>query len=134
MSPTEHTTATENGAPSGLIIALPVALVLLIAVSFLVMKARWPGAFVPPRGQKSISTNVLSRHELDQLLLYRFRSHDSKDSVPGKLQPDQHCSICTEAFKNKVILRQLTCGHSFHSVCIDPWLLKQSTTCPLWYV
>ncbi|KAK7946982.1 uncharacterized protein PG986_011303 [Apiospora aurea] len=43
------------------------------------------------------------------------------------------CSICTEDFRQGAKLRHLPCGHLFHPACIDPWLCKQSRTCPLWY-
>lgn len=44
------------------------------------------------------------------------------------------CSICTEPYLEGATLRQLPCGHEFHQCCIDPWLLRRSATCPLWYV
>jgi hypothetical protein len=44
------------------------------------------------------------------------------------------CSICTEPYLQGAILRQLPCDHEFHQGCVDPWLLTQSATCPLWYV
>ena len=44
------------------------------------------------------------------------------------------CSICTENFAAQEDVRILPCKHEFHRSCIDPWLVKQSTKCPLWYV
>ncbi|KAI9505420.1 hypothetical protein GGI25_005476 [Coemansia spiralis] len=37
------------------------------------------------------------------------------------------CVICLDSLDNSV--RMLTCHHSFHADCIDPWL-KCSATCP----
>ncbi|KAI9700774.1 MAG: hypothetical protein M1836_002143 [Candelina mexicana] len=41
------------------------------------------------------------------------------------------CSICTEDFVKGENIRLLPCNHKFHPVCIDPWLLNVSGTCPL---
>ena len=38
--------------------------------------------------------------------------------------------ICIEAQNDTVNIRTLACGHSFHRLCIDRWLLHRST-CPL---
>ena len=42
----------------------------------------------------------------------------------------EHCVICCEEFKKGAVLKELNCGHKFHSRCIDRWL-KKSATCPL---
>lgn len=41
------------------------------------------------------------------------------------------CPICTENFVDGQDLRVLPCLHRFHPTCIDPWLLKRSSTCPM---
>lgn len=41
------------------------------------------------------------------------------------------CSICTEDFTLGEELRVLPCNHKFHPLCVDPWLLNVSGTCPL---
>ncbi|KIW18726.1 hypothetical protein PV08_03015 [Exophiala spinifera] len=41
------------------------------------------------------------------------------------------CSICTEDFNKGEEVRVLPCNHKFHPVCVDPWLLNISGTCPL---
>ena len=41
------------------------------------------------------------------------------------------CSICTEDFTLGEALRVLPCNHKFHPLCVDPWLLNVSGTCPL---
>lgn len=47
---------------------------------------------------------------------------------PGSLE----CSICLEDFVKGEETRVLPCNHRFHPVCIDPWLLNVSGTCPIW--
>lgn len=42
------------------------------------------------------------------------------------------CSICLGLFISNEDIRVLPCNHKFHPVCIDPWLLNVSGTCPTW--
>jgi len=42
------------------------------------------------------------------------------------------CSICLDDFVQSEEIRVLPCSHRFHPVCIDPWLLNVSGTCPIW--
>ena len=42
------------------------------------------------------------------------------------------CSICLEDYvQNATVVRELPCHHMFHPDCIDPFLLKRSSLCPL---
>ncbi|KAG0323896.1 E3 ubiquitin-protein ligase rnf13 [Dissophora globulifera] len=41
------------------------------------------------------------------------------------------CAICLDEFSNGDELRMLPCHHEFHCECIDPWLIRKSSTCPL---
>lgn len=48
-------------------------------------------------------------------------------------QEDQHeasCAVCLDDFAQEEQVRQLPCGHQFHSQCIGKWL-SRSTRCPL---
>lgn len=45
-------------------------------------------------------------------------------------QPD--CPICTDGFNVIDIVRVLPCKHTYHKMCIDPWLQNFGSTCPLW--
>ncbi|OBT56702.1 hypothetical protein VE04_03774 [Pseudogymnoascus sp. 24MN13] len=54
--------------------------------------------------------------------------------VCGSLQArssGHECSICLNVFIEDEDIRILPCNHKFHAVCIDPWLLNISGTCPL---
>ena len=41
------------------------------------------------------------------------------------------CAICIEEFEEGEKLRQLPCGHAFHTECIVPWLTERHPSCPL---
>jgi len=70
-------------------------------------------------------------------------SGDSKDEESGdeaataathdpdsKYQQDS-CVICLCEFENGDNLMVLPCQHEFHTECINPWLLKKSSKCPI---
>lgn len=41
------------------------------------------------------------------------------------------CVICLETLEDDHNVRGLTCGHAFHSYCIDPWFTARRACCPL---
>ncbi|KAG0361414.1 hypothetical protein BGZ54_009105 [Gamsiella multidivaricata] len=41
------------------------------------------------------------------------------------------CAICLDEFSEGDEIRTLPCHHEFHCECIDPWLTRKSSTCPL---
>ena len=45
----------------------------------------------------------------------------------------EECAICLCTFDPGDVMRQLSCGHRFHQLCVDRWLLTRATqpTCPL---
>ncbi|KAG4392443.1 hypothetical protein GLYMA_04G143800v4 [Glycine max] len=48
-----------------------------------------------------------------------------------KLYNDSCCSICFQDFEDEEFVRTLPkCGHFFHLVCIDKWLVQQGS-CPM---
>jgi hypothetical protein len=51
--------------------------------------------------------------------------HFTALSVAG----DPSCSICLNSYEENELLRRLCCGHSYHAVCIDPWL-RTNASCP----
>ncbi|KAG0261590.1 hypothetical protein BG011_000879 [Mortierella polycephala] len=41
------------------------------------------------------------------------------------------CAVCLDEFAEGEEIRTLPCHHEFHCECIDPWLTRKSSTCPL---
>lgn len=41
------------------------------------------------------------------------------------------CAICIDTLEDDDDVRGLTCGHTFHAVCVDPWLTSRRACCPL---
>lgn len=41
------------------------------------------------------------------------------------------CAICLEDYKDGEIVKILPCQHDFHSGCVDSWLTKWGTFCPV---
>ena len=54
--------------------------------------------------------------------------------APTATEPDPNqvrCPVCLEDFEEDQEVRVLPCSHSFHTDCIDPWLLNVAGSCPL---
>ncbi|WVZ84627.1 hypothetical protein U9M48_031639 [Paspalum notatum var. saurae] len=54
-------------------------------------------------------------------------------SAPYSIEDNfqEPCAICLEDYNNGDILRHLPCKHEFHKICIDSWLTKWGTFCPI---
>ncbi|PRQ47396.1 putative transcription factor C2H2 family [Rosa chinensis] len=49
----------------------------------------------------------------------------------GECHSEETCAICLENYKDGEILKVLPCQHEFHSSCVDSWLTKWGTCCPV---
>lgn len=49
----------------------------------------------------------------------------------GYMQLSDECTICLDEFTPGIRVRQLPCGHVFHSTCIARWFIERSAVCPL---
>lgn len=41
------------------------------------------------------------------------------------------CSICLEGYEDDDAVRETVCHHVFHSCCLEQWLMKRRSHCPL---
>ncbi|XP_057964977.1 receptor homology region, transmembrane domain- and RING domain-containing protein 1 isoform X1 [Malania oleifera] len=50
---------------------------------------------------------------------------------PSDTRAVETCAICLEDYKSGENLRVLPCQHEFHATCVDSWLTKWGTFCPV---
>jgi hypothetical protein len=66
--------------------------------------------------------------------LQQVERHDTqlkyKDPLTNHLA-NRSSVVCFEALQADSMVRCLQCHHIFHAACIDAWLLRHHTTCPL---
>ena len=46
------------------------------------------------------------------------------------INKDESCIICLEVYKSEDLIKKLFCGHIFHEVCLNAWIIK-SVICPI---
>lgn len=56
---------------------------------------------------------------------------NSTQRIPISEDSSGTCAICIDDYEDDSQIRVLTCGHTFHDICIDPWLLNRRACCPL---
>ncbi|GAV71815.1 PA domain-containing protein/zf-RING_2 domain-containing protein [Cephalotus follicularis] len=114
----------RNGRPwTVLAISLFSLLVILILVVIVIFTPRncldWQG-----RNQhclKSVDSKMV-----EALPHFLFSSARSSNCRGGET-----CAICLEDYKDGEIIKVLPCQHEFHSSCVDSWLTKWGTFCPV---
>lgn len=48
-----------------------------------------------------------------------------------KSAEDTNCAVCVDEIEDGESVKQLPCGHVYHVKCIDEWLSRYSSLCPL---
>lgn len=56
--------------------------------------------------------------------------NSSVNSLDTAFEPS-NCVICLEPFEDGDIMRRLPCNHEYHRDCVDVWLTKKCSSCPL---
>ncbi|KAI2615020.1 hypothetical protein GGR54DRAFT_314712 [Hypoxylon sp. NC1633] len=54
-----------------------------------------------------------------------------RSSSPLPIASDPECSICLEGYRQEDLVRQTLCRHLFHKSCLEWWLMKHGSRCPL---
>ena len=44
--------------------------------------------------------------------------------IEGVNENDGDCAVCLETFKIDIKARVMPCGHKYHLICIDKWLMQ----------
>ncbi|PQQ16267.1 hypothetical protein Pyn_21954 [Prunus yedoensis var. nudiflora] len=71
------------------------------------------------------------RRKASEMLLPPPTIYRSREFITRRRSCQQQCVICMEDFVDGDCCRVLpTCNHTFHLMCIDPWLTSQ-LTCPI---
>ncbi|KAJ1961908.1 hypothetical protein IWQ62_003705 [Dispira parvispora] len=91
-----------------------------------------PGAFQPQRSR--LRDNESSDIQTPAKLMEPVQLNQPNDCASPPVTDDVDtplCAICFESFASGDTIRRLFCAHIYHVDCIDPWLLRVASTCPL---
>lgn len=55
----------------------------------------------------------------------------AKDGPNTAVPTDEPCSICFQKFADRPTTHTTSCGHIFHSDCVEAWLSCSGTACPI---
>ncbi|KAH9662697.1 Receptor region transmembrane domain- and RING domain-containing protein 1 [Citrus sinensis] len=107
--------------------------VLMVSVfSLIVVFALFAVAFITPRpwrpwpGQNQPQPRRLDSKVVEALPCFLFSSASSSQCHGGET-----CAICLEDYQDGEKLKVLSCKHEFHASCVDSWLTKWGTFCPV---
>ncbi|KAG9326597.1 hypothetical protein KVV02_001524 [Mortierella alpina] len=85
--------------------------------------------------QRSLSRNnslsSKSIRSVKALAAAEALSTETKETAQSLEITNDTCAICLDEFADGEEIRTLPCQHEFHCECIDPWLTRKSSTCPL---
>ena len=75
---------------------------------------------------------LIKKKTVNDNLLKNFKTDEVTELMMAKLESDEEvCGICLDSYSIGQFRKYLPCGHRFHNECIEQWLKKQSTNCPL---
>ncbi|KAF8405064.1 hypothetical protein HHK36_009961 [Tetracentron sinense] len=98
---------------------------LLVMVSVLATFFFTRNRRVQRRGTNHHSQSIDTKM-VEVLPCFTFDSARSSGRHTGEI-----CAICLEDYRDGETLRVLPCQHEFHASCVDSWLTKWGTFCPV---
>lgn len=128
--------AHESWELSLTFLLLPLLLGTLTLLTMVVCVSVWAGVF------RQQIFEVIHGHAQDEALPRRDKLSEAEvnamfpaftftkgETAALGATGDVCCSVCLCSFEEGELLRRLACGHSYHSICLDRWLLTNAT-CP----
>lgn len=114
-----------------LFVGIAVLVVIHICVVGRAFRDRYPNGGSGRFPQEiSFPAPRISIEDLQTLPRFEYRPAEKEKEKAGHL-PAADCAVCLESFRAGDSCRLLpNCMHSFHSHCIDSWLLK-TPVCPI---
>jgi hypothetical protein len=69
---------------------------------------------------------------LNQPTMVKYGRATDMYDIPDEIfsETDECCVICTDEYRNQLVMTALPCGHIFHKDCIKTWF-RQKRQCPL---
>lgn len=97
----------------------------LVILAILIIAIFTPRHWLTSRGRNNLLKNVDTKM-VEALPSFMFSSSHLNDCHAGET-----CAICLEDYKEGEIVKVLPCKHEYHSSCVDSWLTKWGTFCPV---
>ncbi|GFF39964.1 putative RING finger protein [Aspergillus udagawae] len=137
----ESSSSTSSATPLGYIAPPIVVFLVLLVWALVTMRYRihrreretWLRRDLYFPGRTIIAdTDIDKQLPLVKLSIWRTL-HRGKQALGAECDaPDPSlCSICMEQLRDDEDVRPLPCEHIFHPACVDPWLTRYRTSCPL---
>jgi hypothetical protein len=100
--------------------------------TYTVTPAQDPEKATPPVSRVAGAPSVDAETEAKTPPLARTASAPTAVSAPASTLNQPTCPICLDDFEaNETQVRELPCRHIFHPDCIDTFLLRNSSLCPM---
>ncbi|PXF47133.1 putative RING-H2 finger protein ATL36 [Gracilariopsis chorda] len=117
------------------LLLLPMLLSMLILLTMVVCVSIWASVFrqqffdVARRQPEDTSSRRDRLSEAEVNAMFPAFVFTKSETAALGATGDVCCSVCLCTFEEGEYLRRLACGHSYHSSCLDQWLLTNAT-CP----
>ncbi|KAG6773834.1 hypothetical protein POTOM_021171 [Populus tomentosa] len=88
-------------------------------------------AFVTPRHWLHWQRTSNRCKSVDSKMVEALPCFTFRNASLSQCHVGETCAICLEDYKDGEVLKVLPCHHEFHSTCVDSWLTKWGTFCPV---